>query len=538
MQYPPIVEFLNALGDPYKEGPWPPKATGPRKVNVYDQCLEIGANDGRELNDWLADALIEVIWRVIDPDRESLAHPDLYRTPDPEGELTFEHVVHAWRLLGLGRVAGAVPVLIEAMLTADVIPEQNAHSQDHADAHHATPREKCEHCGTDVVVEFALSELPEALAMIGAPALPEIRRTFEGGIDVDEMAGAVAMCDALARMVQRHPALEDEIADLRRDLIERHIDHLPTELLSTLIVDAAESGDPLALPPIIRAFSRGLVDPEIVDWQGILRCYNGRAVVPVRVPENRNPSLPSTWPPPPNLGQPEYLGDELLDGILRSAGSLLKAEQVRMLIIGLLLSPFPQTPGFVMRWIEASGVDEHGLERRALGKMASLTAQVTAATRVAARTIIRGEPLPDFEAEIIASDPEAATSQPVVQTVIGSRLRPMLTAFLEGVHMGALDRKLPEPRTEHGRQLKRLVGKVWEAVEGYEAVIADRLAAGKASTPEEESQTDLVTAARLRMINDGLITYWNRNFRRVAEGFVALRSTEPPKASPQAPQQV
>ena len=528
MQHPPIVEFLNALGDPYKEGPWPPKPNGPRKVNVYDQCLQSGIIENGVMSDWLADALIEVIWRVIDPDRESLAHPDFYTAPELGGELTFEHVVHAWRLLGMGRVARAVPVLIEAMLTADVIPEQNAHE-------HHKPREKCEHCGTDVAVEFALSELPEAIALIGAPALPEIRRTFEGGIDVDEMAGAVALCDALARMAQRHRDLEDEIADLRRDLIERQIDHLPTELLSTLIVDAAESGDPLALPPIIRAFSRSLVDPEIVDWAGILRCYNGRAVVPVRVPENRNPSLPSTWPPPPNLGQPEYLGDELLDGILRSAGSLLKAEQVRMLIIGLLLSPFPQTPGFVMRWIESSGVDEHGLEKRALGKMASLTAQVTAATRVAARSIIRGEPLPDFEAEIIASDPEAASSQPVVQTVIGSRLRPMLTAFLEGVHMGALDRKLPDARTEHGRQLQRLVAKVWEAVEGYETVIADRLAAGQPSSAEEESRTDLKTAARLRVINDGLISYWNRNFGRVAEGFVALRSSDAPR-SPHAPQ--
>ena len=492
-----IRSFLDALGNPYSHGPWPYQTTGIRLVTPYEG-IAVDQDRGAQL--------IEALWRIVDPDQDSPRHPGRWSYRAPREPLTLEHAVHAWRLLGIHRVAAAVPVLIDATMTCDLgsfDEDENEHGHaGHVHTHElhgkapavtsatdakGRPEGNCPHCGGDLVAEFALSELPEALGLIGPAAIPGIREILAEPLLLDEISGAVALCDALVRIVHHHPDSRDAVAQVRRELIVNRLDHLHSEVLSTLLEDCVRDADPLALPTIITAFSRGLVDREILDWTTVRECFAGKNVVPAGIPENRNPDLPTTWTASSNAtdpakqggGFPTYLGDDLLNGILSSIGSLVTAHHIRMFVTGLLVSPFPQVHGAVMRWIGASVGTGYRLDQELSGKYASLAAQLRALAHETATLLQTKLKLPRIDAGEL----------PLLNDIRNKKLRRSqnmrsnLMSFFEGYMMGDITRPLP----------KKVSGVHHDVVKNLKSILKRY-----GDTMELRDDTSLVTKSEVR----------------------------------------
>jgi hypothetical protein len=176
--------------------------------------------------------------------------------------------VYAWRVLGQLRAEAAVEPLLRFFL-AEAAKEYE--EQD----------------------EWAVLEIPEALAWIGPPALPALLRLLS-----KEVAAAIRFVvpDTLERLAEHHPAERDRVvATLVRELED--VGNTDPELIGSVVAALMAMRAVEAAPAIESAFRADRVDIAIPgDWRGRAgRAWSaGRA--PDSPPQVRNPSAPPTGP--------------------------------------------------------------------------------------------------------------------------------------------------------------------------------------------------------------------------------------------------
>jgi hypothetical protein len=160
--------------------------------------------------------------------------PLLDRSPDAHAVWA---PVHAWRALGqLGDAAAAAPLL-------DRLRDVNEDD------------------------DYALTELPAALALLGPDALPALT-TFLGRREVDPFARGGA-AEAIAAVGRTHPELRATAVGALADALAHHaVQHRDLNSLvvgALLDLQAAE-----AAHVIEQAFAAGDVDPAFVgDWEDV-----------------------------------------------------------------------------------------------------------------------------------------------------------------------------------------------------------------------------------------------------------------------------
>lgn len=146
--------------------------------------------------------------------------------------------VHAWRVLGHLRAAEAVEPLVRLFARFETSGD-----------------------------EYVVDDLPRALALVGAPALPILVEYAASG-DHDKYARGAA-AEALTHTAAHWPNLRDEIAGVLTRLLENHRDQ--DEYLNSILVDGiVKLRVAEALPLVEEAYAADSVDEMFIgDWEDV-----------------------------------------------------------------------------------------------------------------------------------------------------------------------------------------------------------------------------------------------------------------------------
>lgn len=204
-----------------------------------DQLLSLGEPERGHL-DWrdyralgVSDEHVPVLLALLEDPRLGWAE-----WSEGDDQTPYFTPLHAWRALGqLGALSAAEP-LVQVLVRDD----------------------------DD---DWAASEIPRVLAMIGPTALPAVRDALPDAARRSEPYLAATLGAALVEISRAHPETRDEAVEvLTRQL--RVWPNQTEELNAFLIWDLIELNAAEAAPVIEEAFEAGMVDESVVgDWEDV-----------------------------------------------------------------------------------------------------------------------------------------------------------------------------------------------------------------------------------------------------------------------------
>jgi hypothetical protein len=436
--------MANSLGDPQMS----------RIVNALSAQPEL------ELGDWTGDI------PEIEDTPESTARLIELIDADKHEPLDDPKIApYAWRLLSVRKKAEAIPAIIDYMLVSD--------DDD----------------------ELAQDDIPRCLAKFGPDALTLIFEKLSAkDFHATEVWGFAGLLSAIDLIGDQNP---ESVPLIQSRLLTRLGDYRLTHpILNAFIINSlAHFRSEAAAELILEVYRYDFVDAEIAEWRWIVE----------KIPALAATSEPNKVPPLQGA-VPPYIGDEDFARLLWSVGVEGPIEEVRLLVLGSILSIQNVLPSRVFEEI-FTDLEGEALDFCTNGQMAYAMGQTLSLWNEMARYQNADYPLRDLSREV-AKDPEFAAKPKIVARLRAISLVCNVDSFLFGLNL-------------EDDALERLGA---DECRAFIAGLDQRISVIK----KLANQQDALDFARLEELNSDLVRFWNDHYLKFAQTsqHVRLRQLE------------